>query len=73
MFDVFGYFRVGEVSFEVGVGKGVVVGQGHFIDVIAVDEFFLGGVLFVAEAPPHGSIILKCIQANKASNISNAS
>lgn len=63
MLDVFGDFRVGEVALEVGVGEGVVVGEGDLIDVVAVNELFLGGALLVAEASAHGSIILKFIQA----------
>lgn len=33
---------IGEVSLEMGVFEGVVVGQRHLVDVVRVDELLLG-------------------------------
>ena len=40
-FDMSIDFAVVEVTLEVGVLEGVVVGEGYFVDVVGVDELFL--------------------------------
>lgn len=53
LFDVPGNFGVGEEATEVGIGEGVVVGEGDFVYVVAVDKFLFWRVLLVTEASAH--------------------
>ena len=46
-------FGVGEETFEVGVAERVVVGEGHFVEVVGINELLFRGVALSAVPAPH--------------------